>query len=84
VGGNSDGVPESLELPVARGPEVNEQWVRDQPLAFPSTFVRDLQRRGHQVRHERQYFPFDLGDGRRVLVPVDDLDVRYVQERQFQ
>jgi hypothetical protein len=38
---------------------------------------------GHQVRHERQYYPFDLSDGGRLLVPVDEVDVQY-GARQFQ
>ena len=81
---NDDGMPEPLELPVARGPGFDEQWVRDQPIAIPPQLLRELKRLGHQVHHERQYYPFELGDGGRVLVPVDELDVRYVQERQFQ
>jgi hypothetical protein len=81
---NSDGVLEPMELPVVRGPGIDEQWVRNQPLAIPSNMLRTLERLGHQVQHERQYYPFDLGDGGRVLVPVDELDVRYVGERQFQ
>jgi hypothetical protein len=81
---DNDGVPESLELPVARGPGIDEQWVRNQPFAIPTSLLRELERRGHQVRHERQYYPFELGDGGQVLVPVDELDVHFVQERQFQ
>lgn len=81
---NGDGVSESLELPVVRGPGIDEEWVRNQPIAIPPDVFREFERRGHQVQHHRQYYPFDLGNGGRVLVPVDELDVRYVQERQFQ
>lgn len=81
---NSDGKPESLELPVVRGPGINEQWVHDQPTAIPQEMLRALRSMGHEVQHQRQYYPFELRDGRRVLVPVDEVDVRYVGERRFQ
>jgi hypothetical protein len=81
---NGDGKLEPLELPIARGSNIDEKWVRDQPLAFPSQVKRELERMGHEVRQQRQYYPFDLGNGARVLVPVDEVDVRYVNERQFQ
>jgi hypothetical protein len=81
---DNDGIAEAVELPVVRGPGIDEAWVRSQPAAIPSPLLRALERMGHEVRHERQYYPFDLGDGRRLLVPVDEVDVRYGGERQFQ
>jgi hypothetical protein len=81
---DGDGNLEPVELPIVRGKGFDEDWVRSQPAAFPPALLRLFERMGHEVRHERQYYPFDLGDGRRVLVPVDDVDVRYGGERQFQ
>ncbi len=81
---NSDGVSEPLELPVVRGPGIDEDWVRNQPVGIPSQLLRYLERSGHEFQHRRQYYPFDLGDGGHVLVPVDEVDVRNVGQRQFQ
>lgn len=80
---DSDGKPESLELPVVRGPGINEQWVHDQPTAISREFLRTLRSMGREVQHQRQYYPFELPDGSRVLVPVDEVDVR-AGERRFQ
>ena len=81
---DSDGQAESLDLPVARGPGIDEQWVRNQPTPIPQEVFRALESMGHKVQQQRQYYPFELRDGQRVLVPVDEVDVRYVGERRFQ
>jgi hypothetical protein len=80
---NGDGLQEPVELPVVRGKGFDEAWVRSQPSAIPPPLLRLLERMGHEVRHERQYLPIELGDGGQVLVPVEEISVGY-GERQFQ
>jgi hypothetical protein len=82
--GDRDGVAESLELPVAAGREIDEEWLRNQPSALPPHVRKALERLGHEVRQQRQLFPIDLDDGRRVVVPVDQVDVHYVGNRRYQ
>jgi hypothetical protein len=81
---NNDGSTERVELPIVGGPGIDERWLQNQPDPIPSPLRQMLERRGHQIRQQRQYVPFDLGDGRRVIVPVDEVDVRYEGNRQFQ
>ncbi len=81
---DDDGVAEPVELPVVRGAGFDEAWVRNQPAAIPEQMLRLIERMGHQVHHERQYYPFDLSDGGRLIVPVDEVDLKYVGERRFQ
>jgi hypothetical protein len=72
----------SIELPVFQGAEY-EQWVRDQPSAISGHLRRALERRGHQVDVQRQFVPLQLEDGRRVIVPVEQVEVRPAR-REFQ
>ena len=84
VDGDQDGVAERLELPVVAGSELDESWLESQPAALPPQVLKALERMGHRVEQQRQFFPFELRDGRRVVVPVDEIDVHYVGDRQYQ
>lgn len=46
--------------------------------ALPQHVVRHLQRLGREVQTERSFWPVTLDDGRRALVPVDRVDIRFV------
>jgi hypothetical protein len=82
--GNQDGVAESLEVPVVAGGGLDESWLHNQPGSLPPHVLRALERLGHRVEQNRQYYPIDLNDGRRVVVPVDQVDVHYVGDRTYQ
>jgi hypothetical protein len=84
LAGNQDGIAESFDLPFVTGEGIDEQWLRSQPSAVPPQVLRALERLGHQVERQRAYLPIDLNDGRRVVVPVDQFNVRYVGERSYQ
>ena len=75
------GETEQFDVPVAAGPGIDAQWLWNQPPALPRDLVRELERRGHRVRQDRQLIPFELEDGRQVVVPVDQVDVRFMGQR---
>ena len=52
--------------------------------AVPSELRDVLERAGCQVRCFRQLLPGSMEDGRRVVVPVDQVEVRYVGRQGFQ
>jgi hypothetical protein len=62
-----------LEVPVYDWNEqvANQLMYRSQPLS--PEFVQQLKR--HQVRSQRSYVPVTLQDGRRVVVPVDKVEI---------
>ena len=72
---------EQFEMPVAMGPGVDMQWLVDRPSSLPLHLVRDLERQGHQVRQARQFIPFQLQDGRQVVMPVEQIEVRFMQDQ---
>jgi hypothetical protein len=79
-----DGQSEQVQIPVAVGPEIDASWLLDQPSALPPSVLQALERAGHRVHQDRRYVPIDLDDGRRVVLPVDQVEVQYVGHRGFQ
>jgi len=89
---------ENLQLVINGGPEgrrnVDVPLVdaagMDQALfgqwspALPPEVIRMLEQNGHQVVRERRLVPLDLRDGRRVVVPMDQVEIRPVNMQSFQ
>lgn len=46
--------------------------------AVPRPVLESLKRLGHQVQTHRSLWPVDLTNGQRALVPVDEVEIRYV------
>ena len=92
------GPPQNLQLVVNGGPEGRRnvqvplvdaagmdealfgQWSQD----LPPEVIRMLEQDGHQVVRERKLVPFHLNDGRRGVVPMDQLEIRPVHMQKFQ
>ncbi len=73
-----------VQVPVVEGPGVDDRWLREQPSPVPSDVVRALEQLGNQVHQQRRLVPFRLDDGRKLVVPVDQVDVQPVDLRAFQ
>lgn len=73
-----------LELPARQRDAVDETWWRHLPSAIPPEVLQALQQSGHQVDLRRQLMPFPMKDGRRLVVPVDQVDVHYVGAPTYQ
>jgi hypothetical protein len=67
-----------MKLPAIERKSVDEQWLRSMPSAIPDDVLRALARTGHQIQQRRELVPVPLNDGRRLMVPVDQVDVHYV------
>ncbi|HQU44658.1 MAG TPA: hypothetical protein PK867_17705, partial [Pirellulales bacterium] len=83
VGGQSRAA-DAIQVPVAAGDELDGGWVLTQPSAMPDDVRRALERLGHRVEQQRRLVPYRLGDGRRVVVPVDQVEVRPVDHQSYQ
>jgi hypothetical protein len=73
---NEDGTEREVSVPIVEGDAIDEEWLLRQPPAIPESMVRELERRGHKVAANRQLLSIDLEDGRRAVLPVDQLEVR--------
>ena len=80
---NRDGTWQPLDLPAVDGVDA-DRWLAAQPSAVPSDWREDLQRQGHTVQTQRELVPVDLGDGRQLVVPVENVEVQYVGGHRYQ
>lgn len=84
VSTQSDGKPRPLiNVPAVERDNVDEQWLRSMPAAVPDNVVQALNRTGHQIETRREMVPVPLKDGRRLVVPVDQVDVHYVGNQTY-
>jgi len=90
---------ENVRLPVASGPNGEKRFV-DVPLVeadrmgedfvgriggqLSPEVVRILEQNGNRVVREHRYVPYQLEDGRRVVVPVEQVEIRPVSNPGFQ
>jgi hypothetical protein len=80
---DESGQPREVRVPVIEGPGIDSRRLLEQPPAISASVMKELTRRGHKVESHRQLLTVDLKDGRKVLLPVDQVDVRFAN-RVFQ
>ncbi|MGO8750827.1 MAG: hypothetical protein ACLQNE_33165 [Thermoguttaceae bacterium] len=73
-----------IRIPVTQQDRLDSSWLAPAPDTLPAEVREMLQRAGCQVRHFRQLLPGSMEDGRRVVVPVDQVEVRYVGNHGYQ
>ena len=83
--GDCSSAPSSTgaDVPILAGPGINEQWLRNQPPPVTEHGQVALQRQGYQVDQRRQLITTTLPDGRRVTVPIDQVQIRYTGNQPF-
>jgi hypothetical protein len=61
-----------------------DEWSPVQPAAVPEDVRQALERLGHHVEQQRRFVPYRLDDGRRLVIPVDQVEVRPAEIRSYQ
>jgi len=76
----SDGTDEVdiVQLPAVERDSIDQAWLMNLPRAIPPEVVRAIEDSGHRVRGQRRLMPLRMKDGRRLVVPVDQVEVQYV------
>ena len=69
---------ESIRLPAIERDRIDEDWLRSLPASIPPEVLRAFKNTGHEVRQSRQLVPVQMPDGRRLVVPLDQVDLQYV------
>lgn len=69
---------EVVEVPLVDAGQLDEALFGPWSQAVPPEVLQMLEQAGHQVVRERRLVPFDLRDGRRVVVPMDQVEIRPV------
>lgn len=78
------GSSDSFRVPAIQRDQFDPDWVRSLPGALPPDVLQALQQSGHEVSQVRDVYPIRLRDGRELIVPVDQVEVRPVSARGFQ
>ncbi len=65
-----------IELPVAVASASDAQWLDELESDAPSGLFEKLKAAGLDVVRRHRLFPVDLSDGRRLVVPVEQVDIR--------
>ena len=75
----SDGRPStSFNVPARERKAVDKQWLESVPPPIPVEVREALARTGHEVKQHRELVPVPMKDGRKLVMPVDKVDVHYV------
>lgn len=74
----TDASDDPIRLPAVERNRIDDAWLGSLPAAVPPDVLRALERTGHSVRQSRQLMPVPMEDGRRLVVPVDQVEVRPV------
>jgi hypothetical protein len=67
---------DQFQLRVLNADESDEDWALDDPSELPASLQGLLEAAGLQVERQRRLLPIDLSDGRRMVVPVEEIDIR--------
>jgi len=65
------------EVPILAGPGIDAEWLKNQPSPVSEHGQVVLQQHGYQVDQRRRLITTVLADGRRVTVPIDQVQIRY-------
>jgi hypothetical protein len=69
------GKTREVQVPVLDASGIDVRRLLEQSPAGRSAAIQALERRGHKVDLHRQLLTVDLKDGRKLLVPIDQVDV---------
>lgn len=83
-GSDLSGNPQSVELPAREKQQLDPSWWQGAPVPMPPEMLQALKNSGHEVEQSRQLMPVPLRDGRKLVVPVDQVDVHYVGNPEYQ
>jgi hypothetical protein len=72
-----------IQLPVSKATEDELEWVPSES-ALPARLLRSLRQAGLEVNRQQGYMPIDLSDGRRLIVPIEEIEIHDPQLVQYQ
>lgn len=73
-----------VDVPLVEAGRMQEALFGPMAQQLPPEVVRMLEQQGNQVVRERRLVPIDLQDGRRVVVPMEQVEIRPVGMQAFQ
>jgi hypothetical protein len=74
----ADGPERTIRLPAVQRQTLDQRWLESLPQAVPPEMLQAFQQAGHEIEQHRELVPVPMQDGRRLIVPVDQVNVHYV------
>ena len=65
-------------MPAVQVNRLDPVWLQSIPKPVSPDVLQALEQSGHQVQQRRELLPVQMNDGRQLVVPVDQVDIRYV------
>jgi hypothetical protein len=78
------GGEQSFRLPAREGKQLDAGWWQTPSPTIPQDVMKALRDSGHEVQQSRQFLPVPMQDGRKLVIPVDQVDVHYVGNPEYQ
>jgi len=82
--GMGGGGLESIQLPARELDHLDEQWPEQFAPTIPADVLQALEAGGHEVRRSRRLLPFRMDDGRQLVVPFEQVELRFVGGSAYQ
>ncbi len=74
----ADGQPETFRVPALHRDTLDESLLENVPDVVSPDLQRAFEQSGHRVVQQREIVPIQMKDGRRLVVPVDHVQIHYV------
>lgn len=72
---NAAGGAREVRVPAFERSALDEQWLSNLP-SIPPEILQRLHQTGHNVQRSRELMPVSLEDGRQLIVPVEQVEIR--------
>jgi hypothetical protein len=69
------GSSREIEVSAVSAERLDDDWLASLGSAVPDDLLAALKAAGHEVHRSHRLLPIELADGRRLVVPVEELDV---------
>ena len=84
VSGPDGAQDEQVQVPIYDSEQWDPAWLTDRQSTVSDELVEEWRRLGHQVRRHRRWVPLQLEDGRRLVMPVEEVEIVPVSGRTYQ
>ncbi|MGO9114600.1 MAG: hypothetical protein ACLP9L_35740 [Thermoguttaceae bacterium] len=75
---SSDGRPETFRVPAQRRSALDQDLLDHIPDFISPEMQQAFEHYGHRILQQREIVPVQMNDGRRLVVPVDHIEIHYV------
>ena len=79
-----DGTERVIRVPAIESDKLDARWLDADRSAIPPNLREALERSGYEIRQSRQLLPLRMDDGRRVVFPLDEVDIHYADDPAYQ